>query len=139
MKLSLLSKRLIQGVLPGVLVAALAFPADIFAQAAEPDHLVSPGALQQKLEANSATRQQEINTVTGFLTSPMAERALKDAHINPEQVRTAIPTLSDEELASVSARAADTQQKFSAGILGTNTLLLIIVILAVIIIVAIVH
>ena len=140
MKLSLLSKRLIQGVFPGVLVATLAFPASIFAQASEPGHLVSPEALQQKLETKSATRQQEIKTVTEFLSSPVAERAMKDSHINPEQVRTAIPTLSDQELANLSTRAADAQQKFAAGSFSNNELIIIILIVAlVIVVIALVH
>jgi hypothetical protein len=136
MKLSLLSKRLIQGALPGVLVAALAFPADIFAQAgAAPDHLVSPGALQQQLQANAATRQQQIDSVMKLLSAPGADRAMKDAHINPEQVRAAVPTLSNEELASLSTRAADAQQKFAAGSLTNDGLLIVILIVAIVIIV----
>ena len=55
------------------------------------------------------------------------------------QVQKAIPTLSDRELADLSARATDTQQKFSAGVLGVGLLTLIIIVIAVIIIVAIVH
>jgi len=139
MKMSLLSKRLIQGALPGALVAVLAFPPDILAQAAEPDHLVSPGALQQRLETTSATRQQEIKTVTELLSSPTAERAMKDAHINPEQVLSAIPTLSDQELANLSTRAAEAQQKFAAGALSNNELIIIILIAALVIVVVAVH
>ena len=140
MRMSLLSKRLIQGTLPGVLVAALAFPPDIFAQAAQSDHLVSPGALQQQLEATSATRQQQIKTVTDLLSSPGADRAMKDAHINPEQVRTAVPTLSDQELANLATRAADAHQKFTAGSMSNNELIIIILIVAlVIVVVAAVH
>ena len=135
MRLSLLSKRLIQGALPGVLVAALAFPPDIFAQTAQTEHLVSPGALQQQLEANSAVRQQRISTVTALLAAPGADRAMRDAHINPDQVRNAIPTLSDEELASLSARAADAQQKFAAGSMTNEGLLIVILIVAIVIIV----
>ncbi len=139
MKLSLLSKTLVQGILPGALVVALAFPPDIFAQKPEPDHVVGSQALQQQLKINSETRQKEINTLKGFLSGPQAERAMRDAHINPDQVRTAIPTLSDEELASLSTRATDAQQKFSAGLIGNELLLIIIVLVAVIIIVAVVH
>jgi small-conductance mechanosensitive channel len=54
-------------------------------------------------------------------------------------VQTAIPTLSDSELANLSTRATDAQQKFSAGVLGTSMLTLIIVLIAIIIIVAIIH
>lgn len=139
MRLSLLSKALIQGVLPGALVVALAFPPDIFAQAAEQDHIVSPQALQQRLETSSATRQQQVETLTGFLSSPAAERAMQNAHINPVQVKTAIPTLSDQELASLATRASDAQQKFSAGLMSNDMLLIFILLIAIIIIVAVVH
>ena len=35
--------------------------------------------------------------------------------MNPEEVQRAIPTLSDEELANLSARAASVQQKIAGG------------------------
>jgi hypothetical protein len=54
-------------------------------------------------------------------------------------VRTAIPTLSDDELANLAARSTDAQQKFSAGFISARMLMLLIVIVAVIIIVAAVH
>jgi hypothetical protein len=129
----------LRAVVPAALTLALACPAHLFSQATAENHIVSSQALQQQMVTSSATRQQNIDTVTSFLASPTAERAMRNAIIDPVQVRTAIPTLSDQELASLSARAADTQQKFAAGLLGTTTLLLIIVIVAVIIIVAAIH
>jgi hypothetical protein len=139
MRLQLLSRMLIQGALPGALMVVLAVPPDIVAQAAVDDHIVSSQALQQRLEASSATRQQQIKTLTGFLTTPAAERAMKDAHVNPEQVRTAIPTLSDQELSNLASRAADAQQKFAAGSMTNDELLIIILIIAIVIIVVALH
>ncbi len=143
MRLPFLSRTLIQGVLPGALVLVLAFPPDIFSQAplqaSDQDHIVSPQALQQQLETSSSTRQQEIATLSRFLSSPTAERAMQDAHINPVQVQTAIPTLTDQELATLSTRAADAQQKFSAGMMNNDMLLIVILLVAVIIIVVAVH
>jgi hypothetical protein len=139
MRMSLLSRVLIQRVLPGALVLALAIPAGIFAQAAKQDHIVSSQALQQRLEASSAARQKDITTLNGFLSSPAAERAMQDAHINPVQVRTAIPTLSNQELANLATRAADAQQKFSAGSFSNDQLLIIILIIALVIVVVAVH
>lgn len=138
-RLSVLSMLLSRGVLIPLLLLFLAFPPDLFSQATAEDHIVSSQAMQQQVETKSATRQKEIDTVTGFLASPQAERAMRDAHINPAQVRTAIPALSDQELASLSARAADTQQKFAAGMISNDMLLLVILLIAVIIIVAAVH
>ncbi|MGC1462485.1 MAG: hypothetical protein WA802_09810 [Terracidiphilus sp.] len=139
MKPSLLSKALIQGVLPSALMVVLAFPTEIFAQAIEQDHIVSPQEMQQRLDSSYAARQREIGTLTALVSSPAAERAIKAAHINPEQVRTAIPTLSDEELANLSTRAADAQQKFSAGSMTNDELLIVILIVAIVVIVVALH
>lgn len=129
---------LTRGVIPAALVVLLSYPADLFCEAGE-DHLVSSQALQQQVQVASAAREKDIATVTNFLSSDVADHAMRDAHLDPVQVRTAIPTLSDQELASLAARSADAQQKFSAGILGLGMIALIIVIIAVIIIVAAIH
>jgi hypothetical protein len=139
MKLSKLSALFLRAVVPAVLIVVLAYPSGILAQSESQEHIVSSQALEQHLEASSETRQKDIATLTSFMSTPTADRAMRDAHIDPVQVQKAIPTLSDRDLASLSARTNDAQQKFSAGVLGTSTLTLIIVLIAVIIIVAIVH
>lgn len=103
------------------------------------EHLVTPLLLQQQMQSASEARQQNVRTVTGFLSTDQAEHAMRDAHIDPVQVRTAIPTLSDQELANLATRANDAQQKFSAGSLSQGMLTLIIVLVAIIIVVAIIH
>lgn len=102
-------------------------------------HLVSPTQLDQQVQASATTRQKQIGNLTQFLSTPTAEKAMKDAKIDPIQVKTAIPSLSDSELADLSARADRAQHDFAAGVLGTTTLLLIILILVVIILVAVYH
>lgn len=138
MKQSVFPMLLARVTLTAALVVLLSVPADLFAEAAA-EHVVSPQALEQQLVLSSAVRQRDIATVTNFLSSPLAERTMRDAHIDPVQVRTAIPSLSDREIANLATRSADAQQKFSAGFLGLGTLAIIIVIIAVIIIVAAVH
>ena len=103
------------------------------------DHLVTSQALQQQVQSASAARQQNIDTLTKFLSTPQAETAMKDHHINPVQVRTAIPTLSNQELASLAARASHAQQQFAAGFLGIGMLLVIIIAIVVVIILIAVH
>lgn len=98
-------------------------------------HLVSPGELQQQMQAASTERQKHIDTLTQFVSSAEAERAMQSAHIDPVQVKKAIPQLSDAELTDLSARAAHAQSQFSAGFLGIGTFLLIIVLIVVIIVV----
>jgi hypothetical protein len=124
-----------QSALPGVLVCALAFPADIFSQPAQQDHIVSSQTLQQQLEASAAARQRNIETMNSFLSSSIAAQAMQDAHINPVQVKTAIPTLTDDELNSLAARAADVQMKFSAGSFSNRDLLVLAVAILVLILV----
>lgn len=138
MKQSAFSTLLARVTVTAALVVLLSFPADLFAQS-DADHVVSSQALEQQLILSSAARQKDVAAVTSFLSSPVAERAMRDAHIDPVQVRTAVPTLSDRELANLAARSADAQQKFSAGMLGLGTLAIIIVIIAIVIIVAAVH
>jgi hypothetical protein len=138
-KRSILRSILLRGVVPAALTLLLAFPGDIFAQAAQPDHLVSPQLLQQQVENASQARQQDIRTVTNLLSTPVAERAMRDAHFDPVQVRTAIPTLSDQELANLATRAADAQQRIAAGGLGFGLSTLIVVAIIIIIVVAIVR
>ena len=102
-------------------------------------HIVSPAQLQQQVQAASADRQAKIDTLTQFLSTSMAERAMKSVHVDAAQVRTAIPNLSDSELADLSARAAHAQQDFAAGALDNNTLLIIILVLVVVILLAVVR
>ena len=139
MKPSILSPLLLRGIIPAALAFVLVNPTASMAQSTTQDHLVSPQVLQQQVESASETRQQNIRTVTNFLSTPTAERAMRDAHYDPVQVRTAIPTLSDQELANLASRSSDAQQKFSAGYIGQGLLTLIIICVVIIIIVAIVH
>jgi hypothetical protein len=130
---------LMRGVVPATLILLLACSPGLSLQAAAEDHIVSSQALQQQMVNSSAARQKDAATVTGFLASSAAEHALRSAHMDPVQIRTAIPTLSNQELANLATRASDTQQKFAGGMISTGMLELIIVLIAVIIIVAAIH
>ena len=140
-------------VVPAALVFLLACPREAFAQSETPaasqpaamaqsadqDHIVSSQDLQEKIESSSADRQKDIDTLTQFLSTPEADRAMRDAHVDAKQVRLAIPTLSDPELANLSARARQAHKDFSAGLLGIGSLTLIIILIIVIIILVAVH
>jgi hypothetical protein len=135
---------ILRGVLPAMLAFLLACPAGTSAQttAAAPsdqDHIVSSQALQQQVQDVSTIRQNHIDNVTNFLSTPAAEKAMRDAHVDAAQVRTAIPTLSDKELADISARATNARQEFAAGHIGPSLLTIIIIAIVVIIVVSIVH
>jgi hypothetical protein len=109
-------------------------------QTADQDaHLVSPAQLNSQVQASTATRQKQVENLTQFLSTPQAEKAMKDAKIDPVQVKTAIPTLSNAELADLSARADRAQHDFAAGGLGTLALTLIILAIVLIILLAVYH
>ena len=95
--------------------------------------------MQQQLQDSSAERQKNIENLNNLLSTTQAEKVMRDRHIDAQQVRNAIPTLSDKELADLGARASHAQQDFAAGHLGPSLFTLIIVVIIVIIIVAIVH
>jgi len=139
MKFPRISTLLLQGAVPAVLTVLVSYPAGMLAQTTSGEHIVSSKNLQQQVESSSTTHQRNVETLKQFMSTPTAEKAMRDAKIDPVRVQTAIPTLSDSELANLASRATDAQQKFSAGALTNNMLTLIIVLIAVIIIVAIIH
>ena len=129
----------LRAVLAGALVVLLTVPVDSYAATDQQGHLVSPQAMQDQLARSAADRQKNIETVKRFFSTPIADKAIRDAHYDPEQVQRAIPTLSDQELANLAARSNQVQQEFVAGRLTKTELGLIAVAFVVLIIVIIVH
>jgi CHASE3 domain sensor protein len=138
-KLTTIQALALRAVVPSALMLLMSMPADAFAASPAQEHLVSPQAMQQQMADSASARQKNIETINNFLSSPEADRAIRDAHYSPEQVRSAIPSLSDQELASLAARSTDAQQKFSAGALTRPELALIVIAFVVLIVVIIVH
>ncbi len=103
------------------------------ASLADQGHVVSRADLQKAVESASHTRQHNIDTVRQFLSLPTADEAIKSANIDPQQVRTAVASLSDQDLAQLAARADKAQADFAAGAIGTNGVVLIIVMVALVI------
>ncbi|MGC8549780.1 MAG: hypothetical protein ACP5M4_08775 [Acidobacteriaceae bacterium] len=139
MTLSTLSKTSLRGVTLSAILVLLIFLSVMPSLAQSSGHIVSNGALQQQVQKQSNSRQQNIKAVTNFFSTPLAQRAMKIEHISPTQVKKAIPTLSDSELANLSSRANQAQQQFSAGNLSTSQMLLLIIILLIVVILVAVH
>jgi hypothetical protein len=118
-----------------VLTILFAVPTNLVA---ETSHLVSPSDLQKEAISVSQTRQRNIETVRGFLTGERAEKAMLSVHADPAQVRAAVATLSDQELAQLASRATNAERDFAAGHLTRLDGLLIIaaVVLVIVIVVA---
>ena len=139
MKRTILQSLMLRAIVPSALMILMSVPADAFAVMPAQDHLVSSQAMQKQMTDSAAARQKNIETVTNFLSSSVADRAMRDAHYNPEQVKNTIPSLSDQELATLAARSSDAQQKFAAGALSKPALALIVIALVVLIVVILVH
>lgn len=114
-----------------VLVALFTVPTEAIAQS----HVVSPADLQKEAVASSQVRQHNLDSVQRLLSTPAAEKAMKSAKMDPQQVQTAVSTLNDQELAQLAAKADKAQADFSAGTLGERDLILIILAIAVIILI----
>jgi hypothetical protein len=110
---------------------AVAAPHAIVAQ----NHVVSPGDIQNDVSNATAARQQNQNRLENFLSSQGAQRAMKSAKIDPQQVTNAVSQLTDAQLASLAARSAQAQKDFAAGTVDNHDLLLILVGLAALILI----
>lgn len=126
-------KQLSRVAVASVLAAVFAVPQNLGAEAAT--HVVSPSELQQSAVKASAVREQNAEQVRQFFSSEKAEKALRSAHVNPEQVKNAVSTLDDAELARLASRVQKAQADFAAGSLSDRDLIIILVCVAVLILV----
>jgi hypothetical protein len=113
------------------LAIVFAIPQDAFAQS----HVVSPAELQSATVASTQARQRNVETIRQFVSSPLAERALKTAHMDAQQVKAAVSRLSDQELSQLAARASKAQADFAAGTLSDRDLIIILVAIAALILI----
>lgn len=112
-------------------ISFFALPPDMMAQ----EHVVNPSDLQKELVQNSQARQHNLDALQQFFSNPAAEKALKAAKLDPQQVTTAVATLSDADLAQLSSRAQRAQAGFAAGRLSDRDLIWIIVAIAALILI----
>ncbi len=91
--------------------------------------------MQKEMAVASQARQHNRETLSNLLSTPQAQEALRIAHVDVQQVKTAISSLNDEDLAKLAARADTAQKNLAAGDLSQRDLLLILVGIAVIILI----
>ena len=116
-----------------VLAAVFALPQNLLAEGAA--HVVSPSDLQHAAVQASEVHQQNVEQVRRFFSSEKAEKTLRSAHMNPEQVKNAVSTLDDAELAQLASRVQKTQADFAAGALSDRDLIIILVAIAALILI----
>ena len=114
-----------------LLIALYAAPSPLMAQS----HVASPADIQKQVLGAGQTRQINEDTVKQFVSSPQAAKAIKAAGMDPERVKAAVSTLSDQELAQIASRAEKAQADFAAGTMSERDLLLILVAIAVLILI----
>ena len=114
-----------------LLLTLFVVPSDLLAQS----HVVSPVDLQRQVMTASQVREHNIQSVQNLLATPAAQKALKSAKINPQQVRTAVSTLNDQDLAELAARSNKAQADFAAGNLTERDLIWIILGIAVLVLI----
>ena len=124
-------RQLLRAAVAILLVALFIVPTDALAQS----HVVSPADLQKEAVAASQVRQHNLDSVQRLLSTPAAEKALKSAKMDTQQVKTAVSTLSDQELAQLASRADKAQADFAAGDLSERDLILIILGIAVLVLI----
>jgi hypothetical protein len=115
----------------GLLIVVFAVPLNLVAQT----HVVSEAELQKATAAATHARQQNIETIQQFLSSPQANKALKAAHLDPQRITRAVSSLDDQELANLAARANKAQADFAAGRLSDRDLIIILVAIAALILI----
>lgn len=116
-----------------VLALVFSVPQSLLAQAVE--HVVRPSELQKAAVDASRVRQQNLETLKEFFSSERAQRALKAAHTDPEQVKAAVASLSDAELAQLASRAKQAQADFAAGNMSDRDLIIILILIAALILI----
>jgi hypothetical protein len=105
-----------------ILVTIFGFSGSLPAQT----HVVSPADLQKATTDAATARQHSLDTVNGFLSSPKVDEMLAKVKIDPAQVKTAVSTLDDEELARLAARSERAQADLAAGRLTDRDLIIIL-------------
>lgn len=127
-----LSKQFIRLFTACFLIALLAFPPH---NASAQTHVVNPAELQKQVVSSNQARQHNQEQVSQFFSSPLAQKALREAHIDATQVKAAVSTLSDEELAKIAARTEKAQKDFAAGAIRDHALVLLVIAIAIVLII----
>jgi hypothetical protein len=88
----------------------------------------------------SRARQHNLDTHSAFLSRPEAQQKFRSAGVSEQQVKSAIASLSDQELSKLASRAEKAQTDFAAGNITDHDLLVIVIaILALVLIIVAVH
>jgi hypothetical protein len=102
------------------------------------DHIVALGEVHDQVRADAQKRAHNIADIERVLSYPAAVKALEKSNVNTAQMKQAVATLSDAELARMADRARASEKDVQGGlIVGILALIgLIVVIIIVVTLVA---
>jgi hypothetical protein len=117
-------------------VLSMAVIALVAGQARAEDHLVSREAVRERVLDAATQRARSLSTIDAVLSTPEAVQAAASLGADTTQLRAALPTLSDAEIADLATRAEALQSDPVAGLDDDiRTLLIIFLIVAIVILV----
>jgi hypothetical protein len=100
-------------------------------------HVATPSDLQQATVASTQKRAADMAKLNRVLSTPIGQKALKEAHADATQVKNAMANLSDQDLTRLAARADKAQKDFAAGSITDHMLLLIVIAIVIVIVIII--
>ena len=99
-------------------------------------HVVEPDDLKKAVQAETDARQRNIETINRFLSSAgKTQKVFGSVGIDPAQVKTAVSSLSDQELERLAARAEKAQADVAAGRMSDRDLIWVLIGLAALILI----
>jgi hypothetical protein len=117
-------------------VLSIAVASLLAGQALAGDHLVSSEAAREQVLDAAAQRTRSLATLDAALSTPEAVEAAAGLGADARQLRAALPTLSDAEIADLASRAEALTADPVAGLdQDIRTLLIIFLIVAIVILV----
>jgi hypothetical protein len=113
-----------------VIALLVAVVVPVMSAVAQENHVVPLTELHRDATAATESRQGDLAKVERFFSSEMAQNALRATRIDGDQVKTALPLLSSDELAQLATRTDRLQADFAAGSLTNQQITYIIIALA---------
>jgi hypothetical protein len=102
-------------------------------RAAAHEHVVPLKELQGQVRSAAHDRAKNVEDIQRVLSYPAAAASLKKSNVSLEQMRAAVATLSDDELARLSERARASEKDVEGGlIVGLLALIGLIVVIIVV-------
>jgi len=98
------------------------------------DHVLPLTELRDQARSASEDRAKNIEDIERVLSYPAAAQALGKSNVNGEQMRRAVATLSDEELARLANKARTSEKDVQGGlIVGILALIGLIVVIIIVV------